>query len=418
MSNRCKTAGKMIEELLLYSGQFGLYYIIMQIIIEQGSFIVDFGHMGLAVTLLLQAYLLARFGGRTVFRLSFTFLVPVVYSILEYREGLIDLLNAAHFGFWFHALFSALLLTAKEKIGDRGKRIIDTFLVYLNIAIFLLLYFYFDTWKEVMENDLLTIGKIFHYLPNFLSDPTHWFIIAGGFLLATTIALGRNEVSRLKDRIVSLFGRYVDSSIRDAIIEKGAFTAVNRNLCILFSDIISFTTLCEKNSPSDIADMLNIYFEFWNGLVKKHRGIVDKYIGDAIMVIFGFEDEEEACNSAVACSLEALERWPELEKELKNRNLPVPEGFGAGCHFGELIIGDIGSDDRRNFTVIGDTVNTASRIESASRKTESKVIISSTAYDRLSESLKPSFQSIGRVSLKGKSNSVSIWGNRIPLSNF
>lgn len=402
------------EELLLYSGLFGLYYIIMQAIIEKWGFFSDVGHLGLTVTLLVQAVLLARYGRKSMPRLLLSFLVPLVYSLIELREGVANLLNTAHIGFWIYALLSAVLLIAHEKTRDIGRRIADVLLVFLNIFIFLFLYFYFDTWKSIntqIDGNQLTIGTILSYLSEFLSDLTHWYIIFGGLLLAATIAIGRNDIARLKDRIFSLFGRYVDSGVRDAIIEKGAYEATKRNLCILFSDIMSFTTLCENNSANDIADMLNIYFQFWNEIVKKYNGIIDKYIGDAIMVIFGFDDEGAACSMAAACALEAAQSSELLYARLAEKNLPVPAGFGVGCHYGELIIGDIGSDDRKNFTVIGDTVNTASRIESVSRKTESRVIISSQVYKRLDDATKENFKALGQIKLKGKNSAVSILGN-------
>lgn len=179
----------------------------------------------------------------------------------------------------------------------------------------------------------------------------------------------------------------------------------------MFADIKDFTMLCENNDAESISSMLNIYFDYWNNIVKKHNGTIDKYIGDAIMVIFGLQDLENACNSAVKCSLEITNSLNELNKELTIKSLPIPTGFGIGCHYGELIIGDLGSSDRKNFTVIGDTVNIASRLESITRKVKSNTILSTSVYNNLDNNIKKEFHDLGEFELKGKSSLVRAWGD-------
>lgn len=412
MKTRSAYAKTVIEELLLYSGQFGLFYIIMQLIIEKSSFFVNAGHVGLSIALIVQAILLSVFGTNKTLRFILSFVVPIVYSVIELSEGTTYILNAAHIGFWIYAFMSSILMIIRTSKVEALQRITEILLVIINIFIFQFLYFYFDTWKDLQDNKYLTIDIIFSYLNTFLSDPTHWFIIIGGSLLAITIALGRYEIASLKDKISTLFGKYVDRNIRDTIIDKGEYVAKKENLCILFSDIVSFTNLCEKNDASSIALMLNTYFEYWNKVVHKYNGTIDKYIGDAIMVIFGLENKSNACDVAAMCALEAYDSRNILFEELRKKELPVPNGFGIGCHYGELIIGDIGSSDRKNFTVIGDTVNIASRLESITRKVENKVIISSETYSKLSANNRIKFESIGAMEIKGKSTKVAIWGNR------
>ncbi|MGL1892609.1 MAG: adenylate/guanylate cyclase domain-containing protein [Spirochaetaceae bacterium] len=404
---------KIIDELLLYSGQFGLFYIIMQIIKSKSIFINDIGHLGLLLSLILQVFLLAYFGHKVKYRLLFSFIVPVIYSLLEVREGIDYLLNTAHIGFWIYAVISASLMSIKIHSNTIFNKSIEVIFVVLNVFIFLFIYFYFDTWKEVITPEKLIITEIFKYLDTFLQDPTHWFIIFGGTLLAFTIALGRYEIEKLKERITSLFGQYVDKNIRDTIINKGEYIAKKDKLCIMFADIKDFTKLCEENDAESISKMLNIYFDYWNSIVKRHNGTIDKYIGDAIMVIFGLQSVKDPCNSAAECSLEIIKNKMILEDELNRKSLPLPTDFGIGCHFGELIIGDLGSSDRKNFTVIGDTVNIASRLESITRNVHSDLILSNTMYTHLKDSLKSKFYNLGEFELKGKSSLVKVWGNKV-----
>lgn len=397
------------QEILLYSGQFALFYLLMQFIIEGNSLLHNESHIGVLVALLIQTMILSKYGNKTIYRLAFSFFVPIVYSMFEMQEGTAHLLNAAHIGFWIYAALSSTLMVLKLNGSSERARVSEILLVLVNVVIFLFLYFYFDTWKDVNNKEELTILRIFHYSSAFLSNPTHWFIIYGGAFLAMTIALGRNEIVLLKERIYSLFGKYVDGKIRDLIIEEGTIESRKLDLCILFSDIKNFTSLCEENDPGSITEMLNMYFEQWNVVVEKHHGIVDKYIGDAIMVIFGLSHTSNACNSAILCGIEMENQWEHLKGELLKRKLPVPAGFGIGCHYGDVILGDIGSNDRKNFTVIGDTVNIASRLEAASRQTTSRLLISSAVYDRLTDENMHNFHKVGMIKLKGKQEGINTW---------
>ena len=109
--------------------------------------------------------------------------------------------------------------------------------------------------------------------------------------------------------------------------------------------------------------------------------------------------------------MEAYSLRHQLYKELAEKNLPIPEDFGIGCHVGEMIIGDIGSKERKNFTVVGDSVNTASRLESVTRKTDSSIIISDNIYEKLDSGFTERFILKGNMELKGKSDKIKIYGS-------
>lgn len=382
----------------------------MQLIIEGREFLYNINHLCLLVSLIVQTFLLAKYGDKQFPRVLFTFLVPIIYSLLEMLEGATDLLNAAHVGFWIYAFLSSGLMVLRKK--TKKIMVYEILLIVINIVIFVFLYFYFDTWKEMQNKEYLVITNIFNYIPLFLSDQTHWFIISGGAFLATTIALARVEVEQLKAKIFLLFGKYVDVSIRDLIIENGEIVSEKKELCIVFSDIKHFTTLCEQNEPENITTMLNTFFDEWNIVVKKYNGTVDKYIGDAIMIIFGLQDNKDTCDSAILCAMEMDKKWNVIKEKLIKKGLPVPEDFGIGSHYGEAIIGDIGSSDRKNFTVIGDAVNVASRLESETRKHSSRLLISSSVYTRLSQTNKTHFVEIGNINLKGKEKKINTFAYR------
>jgi adenylate cyclase len=136
------------------------------------------------------------------------------------------------------------------------------------------------------------------------------------------------------------------------------------DLAVLFSDIRDFTTLSEQSLPHDVVHMLNRYFTSAAEPVLNNNGFIDKYIGDGILAVFGTRDESPgtACRNAVRAALGMLEaarrRGPTFEREF---NMPLR--IGIGIHFGTVILGRIGHPGKRQITVIGDTVNTASRVE-------------------------------------------------------
>jgi class 3 adenylate cyclase len=256
----------------------------------------------------------------------------------------------------------------------------------------------------------LSISAISSWFPAFLSDPTHVYILIGGTLLSLSLGLGRVDVIRLKERINTLFGQYVDEEIRDRIIAGGEAGSHDAELCILFSDIRNFTSISESYDAQQITEMLNQYFSLWANVIRRHGGIVDKFIGDAVMAIFGLRAGDDPCENAVACLLEMREALPALKRGLSEGNLPVIGDFGIGIHFGHVVIGDIGSGERKNFTVIGDTVNIASRLESASKTLGTPCVISAEVFTRLGAGNKAHFRALGNVRLKGKSAALKVFG--------
>lgn len=400
-----------LDELLFYSGQFALFYIVMRMSETGLGFLLETDHLLLLIALVVQSAWLAVQGHLPGVRLFGTFLVPLVYSFSEISEGLDYFFNAAHMGFWIYALLTALLQLHIIKLKAQGKnlQLTELGLVAMTISIFLFLYFYFDLAKEGVAEHQLTVFAIFNHLPEFLEDPSHLYIIFGGLVLALILGLGRMEITRLKDRLNRLFGVYVDHGIRDRILSGAAMQSEKAELCILFSDLRDFTSLTEKHEAEQITHMLNHYFEFWDSAVRKHGGVIDKFIGDAVMMIFGLRQQAMACEAAVLTVRELLEAWPGFQTSLREKGLPVPESFGCGCHFGRVIIGNVGSRARRSYTVIGDDVNIAARLESACKTHQQTLIISDRVYQQLTTETQKAFHALGCIPVKGKKEEIEAW---------
>jgi len=176
---------------------------------------------------------------------------------------------------------------------------------------------------------------------------------------------------------------------------------------VFFSDVRGFTTISEKLDPRALVDLLNSYLTPMTELVFKNKGTLDKYMGDAIMAFFGapirFPDHAAwACRSA----LQQLEKIKDLQEEYRQKNLPSID-MGIGLNSGEASVGNMGSTMVRNYTVMGDTVNLASRLEGITKQYGTKVIISHSTYGHVKD--KFTCREVDQVKVKGKLEPVKIY---------
>ncbi len=411
------------NELLLNSGQFALFYILMNFSSSGAQYFQDTGHTVLLFILIIQTSLLVLFGRNPLPRFFLSLIAPGFYTLIEIPEGLAFVFNMGHMFFWFSSIITGLtqaLLIKSE--NTRRQAPLEFLLTGTNVASFLIVYFYFDvqlTLDEKLTNSLINMDDYYSLLQinafpssfaDFISDPAHIFVIIGGAILALGISIGRIRILQLSERIHALFGRYVDKNVRDRILARKEDTvSESREAAILFSDIRDFTTLSENSSPEEITEMLNEYFTWWDSEVERYGGIIDKYIGDAVMVIFGLDSVESACSQAVNCAISMYSSLEKLKARLKSQDLPVIQDIGIGINFGKVIIGDIGSKNRRNFTVIGDTVNVASRLETLTKKVQTPIVVSSYVMEQLDPADRELFIPRGEVLLKGRRGPTAVF---------
>jgi len=161
-------------------------------------------------------------------------------------------------------------------------------------------------------------------------------------------------------------GRYVGSNIVEHIVESGGDLPLQnetREVTILFADIRSFTTLSENMQPEEIITMLNEYFDIMVDIIFEHDGILDKFVGDELMAVFGIIDtEDQAPGNAIRSALAMQNKLHELMALRRQQNKPEFK-VGIGINTGNVVIGNVGSKNRMDYTVIGDTVNIAARFE-------------------------------------------------------
>ena len=216
-------------------------------------------------------------------------------------------------------------------------------------------------------------------------------------------------------RIRRAFSRFVPEQIIDSLVMQADDTnqkvgvGETRSVAILFSDIRSFTNISEKNRPDVLVAFLNRYFSTMVEIIKKHGGTIDKFIGDAIMAEFGTPvSYDDNCRRAVMAAYEMRDALPTVEMG----DLVMPEGMifniGIGIHYGDVIVGSIGSKDKTDYSVIGDNVNLASRLEGLTKTYGTQILVSeSVRADAGEESF--CFRHLDDVRVKGKKNAVPIY---------
>lgn len=208
-------------------------------------------------------------------------------------------------------------------------------------------------------------------------------------------------------RLVSVYSRYLSPQIADDIARKGegalALGGQKRDLAVLFVDIRGFTTLSEQLEPERVVEFLNQYLALTTRCIFENDGTVDKFIGDATMAIWGAPAAvDDYVFRAVKTGLQIAAGAGGLASALPGGGAV---GVGVGIHCGEAVVGNIGTDFRMEYTAIGDTVNTAARLESQARGGE--VLISEAVYQRLSGRITATC--LGQRVLKGKAEPVTIY---------
>jgi len=209
-----------------------------------------------------------------------------------------------------------------------------------------------------------------------------------------------------RDRVTNLFGQHVSPQVVERLLLEGAASTGSdiRQVAVMFVDFRSFTAGARSRSPQDVVDRLDGAFAVLVEILDRHGGIVNKFLGDGFLALFGapFEAEDPA-HRAVAAAREMLAAMERI-----NEGSSWPLRIGIGIHFGEVVAGNIGSPRRKEYTVIGDTVNFASRLEALNKEFGSQLLISSAVRDVLGRDGADAV-SLGEVPIRGYEQPMAIW---------
>lgn len=210
-------------------------------------------------------------------------------------------------------------------------------------------------------------------------------------------------------KVMDAFKKYVAPQVVEEISKKGDFEMVlggeNRHIAVLFVDIRGFTPMSESLQPEQVVEILNEYLTLTTTSIFKNGGTLDKFIGDATMAVFNAPfDLEDYIYRAVCTALDIAAGSDELEKKLMQR-FGKSVSFGIGVNCGPAVVGNIGCDFRMDYTAIGDTVNTAARLESNAKR--GQILISSEVYEAVKDRIEAT--KIGVIPLKGKKDGALVY---------
>ena len=217
-------------------------------------------------------------------------------------------------------------------------------------------------------------------------------------------------------KIRNIFQKYVPKDVIDGIFEnpESMLVGENRVMAILFSDIRSFTTISEGYMPDELVEVLNKYFEMMVDIIMKHNGVIDKYIGDAIMAFFGAPVKRP--DDAVQAVMAALEMQNALKSFNEHQRAIGKPPFltGIGINYGVVTVGNIGSEKKMDYTIIGDMVNLGSRLEGLTKPYKQTVIFSESVNMKLKGKLPTRL--VDKVQVKGKTMGESVYTGSLELN--
>jgi adenylate cyclase len=268
----------------------------------------------------------------------------------------------------------------------------------LAVAVALSLLCLVPAWFMFLQDWLLPVGRV-------------QTALAIGYL--ATLGLRLTGEERERARLKKMFGRYVSDDVVKVLTEgeRPDLAGESVQVTVLFSDIRNFTTISEKLNAHEVVEMLNEYFSRTTEPILAEGGMVNKFIGDAVMAIFGSpvrhsDHALRALRAALQMAREAenFKQW--MRERFPDRGLPE-FGIGIGVHSGEAVIGDIGSVKRTEFTAIGDTVNAASRLEGVTKEMHCVLVASKACVD-----------AAGQGVVIGKRETIKVKGKDEPLEVF
>jgi class 3 adenylate cyclase len=226
-------------------------------------------------------------------------------------------------------------------------------------------------------------------------------VVAGSF---------NDMMGKINERkfIVETFGRYVPEKVAAALIKnKGEYKPQYRLATILYTDIAGFTSLCEKLPPDEIASLLNEYFALLTAIIKKHGGIINQFQGDAMLVTYNVPAIDR--DHADGALLTAVEIQEKLSNHVFRSGFKMPTRIGINT--GKVFAGIVGGEDRLNYTVHGDAVNVAARLEHLNKEYNTSILISKATKVLLSEKIKEQIllTPMGKLSVRGKTNDIRVF---------
>lgn len=259
------------------------------------------------------------------------------------------------------------------------------------------LQYLFDIQIETLQH--IQDGKLDEYIPVLSRD--EFGVTAQKMNHLIDDLRDKQKIRHTLESIVSPDIMHKLMSSDTSVLQQGE----NKHIAVFFCDLRKFTSYAEKNTPEDVIFFLNAYFSKIVDIVIEHHGMVNKFMGDAILAIFPLDDNTATIDDAIETAWDIV---------MHSQAIVLPDGekfnVGIGIHMGFATAGTIGSQNRFEYTFIGDTVNIASRLDGLSKRLGYSIIISAEAYQNLSSKMKERFIDLGEQSIRGKQKPLHVYG--------
>ncbi len=255
-----------------------------------------------------------------------------------------------------------------------------------------------EPWGNIPDETLL-----FHF--------SRTMVLLGSGIVAGVVALSlrrqfENSVRAVaaRDHVTNLFGQHVSPAVVDRLLaQQSDPPSEMRTVCVMFLDIRGFTAMTRMCAAGETVELLNAFFAEMIGVVDRHNGLINKFLGDGFLAIFGAPlDDPAAAKNALAAArdmLAAVEAWNRARPQHALR-------VGIGIHMGEAVTGTVGSPQRKEYTVIGDTVNLAARLEQLTKETRAQILVSSAVHAAVESD---GAIDLGPLAIRGYDEKVRVW---------
>ncbi|MDM8532464.1 adenylate/guanylate cyclase domain-containing protein [Anaerolineales bacterium HSG25] len=260
--------------------------------------------------------------------------------------------------------------------------------------------------------DIIPVGNIL-ILPTYYMVKVGLLFTAGVMSGVVALEIKRRMLNTYqsieeRNRVTSMFGQHVSPAVVNKLLSQPTeFTSETRSVCIMFLDIRNFTTFSEDKDPTEVVDYLNHLFSPMIKIINQNHGIINKFLGDGFMAVFGapLSDNNDSRNA-----VKAAQEIIALVEQLCQTNQLPPTRIGIGLHTGEAVTGHIGSAERKEYTIIGDVVNLAARIEQLNKQFQAQLLVSEAVKIAIASDLDGnSITPLGDVLVKGRIEPVQIY---------
>lgn len=296
-----------------------------------------------------------------------------------------------------------------QKLGET-----QSLLLALSVAFICLIFFVYRTKLQTLIFGIFFLIFYFAGYKHFLSNGIAINLLSTIIILLISIYFAvvykkvfKNDFS---NKIENILSKYISMDIKNKILKNNSEVALGgkrSEITVMFADIRGFTSLSETRKAEEVSQLLNEYFTELEPIILKYNGVINKFIGDAVLVVFGDPEQDKLhAQNAVKCAYELRKKVKEIREKWIKEGKPKID-IGIGINTGEVFIGNVGTKNRFEYTVIGDTVNIASRIDDYNKIYKTNLLISENTYNKISQIVDAI--KIREVAIKGKKQKINIY---------